>query len=314
MYVSEKDFLIPYGANYDLAIQELKKIQNSKIGERSFLSLFSYDNVSIWWLIYPSLMPRINKIINFIHKFQILIEEKNPDKIKVENFAYFDLIRQICKSKNVKLQYSRLSLFFYSLNKKAKFFFQRHRYQKITKDKIDYRKKLFFDNNRSIPSLKDKILFVTHSSSWKYVNNSKSKNRGESWQNMLNLLKQEEDVFCMDLDYTLKGDQNIFEEKITDENTWLPMEVMLNPSSFQNSRHNSFFKNYKKIINSEEFQSKFNFEGFSLWFELEDFFHEMLFSPYIPLYLKLLDSTKVFFEKTKPNSVFLSYENGSLAQ
>ena len=29
---------------------------------------------------------------------------------------------------------------------------------------------------------------------------------------------------------------------------------------------------------------------------------------------ELLDSTKVFFEKTKPNSVFLSYENGSLAQ
>ena len=78
------------------------------------------------------------------------------------------------------MQYSRLSLFFYSLNKKAKFFFQRHRYQKITKDKIDYRKKLFFDNNRSIPSLKDKILFVTHSSSWKYVNNSKSKKADEN--------------------------------------------------------------------------------------------------------------------------------------
>ena len=314
MYVSEKDFLIPYGANYDLAIQELKKIQNSKIDERSFLSLFSYDNVSIWWLIYPSLMPRINKIINFIHKFQILVEDKNPDKIKVENFAYFDLIRQICKSKNVKLQYSRPSLFFYSLNKKAKIFFQRHRYQKITKDKIDYRKKLFFDNNRSIPSLKDKILFVTHSSSWKHVSNSKSKIRGESWQNMLSLLKQEQDVVCMDLDYTLKGDPNVFEEKITDENTWLPMEVMLDSSSFQISRHNSFLKNYIKIINSQEFQSKFNFEGFSLWSQLEDFFHEMLFSPYIPLYLKLLDSTKVFFEKTKPNSVFLSYENGSLAQ
>ena len=40
----------------------------------------------------------------------------------------------------------------------------------------------------------------------------------------------------------------------------------------------------------------------------------MTFSPYIPLFLKLLDSTQAFFAKNQPNSVFLTYENGSLAQ
>ena len=73
IYVSEKDFLIPYGKNYDIAINELNRIQKSTINEQSFLSLFSYDNVSIWWMIYPSLMPVINKILNFIHKLMEIV-------------------------------------------------------------------------------------------------------------------------------------------------------------------------------------------------------------------------------------------------
>jgi len=313
MYVSEKDFLIPYGDTYKLVIKELKRIQNSTLHQQSILSLFSYDDVSIWWMIYPSLIPKLNKIINFAHKFQILVEEQNPDKIKIENFSYFDLIRQICKSKNIKLEYSQLSFLFFSLNKKIKIFLQRYRYQMITRHKISYREKLFNEKKDSMPSLKNKILFITPSSSWRNVIDSKLEHRGESWQNMIKLLKQERNVVCMDVDYTLKGDPNVLEEKMNDENIWLPMEVILNSSFFQLEKQKIFFKNYKKIINSKQFQKLFDFQGLSLWWELEDFFHEMLFSPYVPLYLKLLDSTKAFFEKNKPNSVFLSYENGSLA-
>ena len=121
IFVSEKDFLIHYGENYDLAINELNRIQKSTVNNDSFLSLFLYDDVSLWWMIYPSLMPVINKIINFISKFQILLDEKKPDKIIVENFAYFDLIEQICKSKNIKLVYSRSSLLSYLLIKKTSF-------------------------------------------------------------------------------------------------------------------------------------------------------------------------------------------------
>ena len=314
IYVSEKDFLIPYGDTYKLVIKELKRIQNSTIHQQSILSLLSYDDVSIWWLIYPSLIPELNKIINFAHKFQILVKEQNPDKIKIENFSYFDLIQQICKSKNIKLEYSQLSFLFFSLNKKIKIFLQRYRYQMITRHKISNRKKLFNEKKVSIPSLKNKILFITHSSSWRNVIDSKSEHRGESWQNMIKLLKQEMNVVCMDLDYTLKGDLNVLEEKMKDENIWLPMEVILNSSFFQIEKQKIFFKNYKKIINSKQFQKLFDFQGLSLWWELENFFHEMLFLPYIPLYLKLLDSTKAFFEENKPNSVFLSYETGSLAQ
>jgi len=314
IFVSEKDFLIPYGENYDLAINELNRIQKSTVNNDSFLSLFLYDDVSLWWMIYPSLMPVINKIINFISKFQILLDEKKPDKIIVENFAYFDLIEQICKSKNIKLVYSRSSLLSYLLIKKTKIRLQKYRYQKITNSKINLRKKLFLKQKETIPSLTDKIVFVTHSSSWKNTIHSKSGDRGESWQNLINLLKQKKNVVCIDIDYTLNGDPNVLEEKMHDENDWIPMESILNFNFFQNDKHQSFLQNYTQLINQKQFQNLFNFEGLSLWSQLKDFFYMMTFSPYIPLYLQLLDSTKIFFEKNRPNSVFLSYENGSIAQ
>ena len=314
MYVGEKDFLIPYGENYDIAINELNRIQKSTINQQSFLSLLSYDDVSIWWMIYPSLMPVINKIVNFIHKFQILLDEEKPEKVIVEDFTYFNLIQQICKSKKIKLDYSSSLLQFFLLKKKIKIHLQKYRYQKITNSKMNHRKDLFNKKTKSIPSLDEKILFITHSSSWKNTIHSKSGDRGESWQNLINLLKQKKNVVCIDIAYTLNGEPHVLEDKVHDENDWIPMESILNSNFFQNDKHQSFLKNYNKIIHSKQFQNLFNFEGFSFWSHLKDFFYMMTFLPYIPLYLQLLDSTKIFFEENRPNSVFLSYENGSIAQ
>ena len=314
IYVSEKDFLIPYGKNYDLAVDELNRIQKSIINNNSFLSLFSYQNVSIWWMIYPSLMPVINKIINFIHKFQILLNKEKPSKIIVENFAYFDLIEQICKSQKIKLVYSRSSLLSYLLTKKTKIYLQKYRFQKITNSKINFRKKLFLKQKRSIPSLTDKIVFITPSSSWKHISNSNVKHGEDKWYNLINLLKQTKDVVCIDLDYNFHGNNDVLKEKMNDENFWFPMESILESRFFKLNEHKSFFKNYNKLINQNQFQNLFNFKGISLWFQLKDFFNMMTFSPYIPLFLKLLDSTQAFFAKNQPNSVFLTYENGSLAQ
>jgi hypothetical protein len=314
IFVSEKDFLIPYGENYNLAVNELNRIQKSKIEEDSFLSLFSYDDVSIWWMIYPSLMPVINKSINFIYKFQILLDKKKPNEIIVENFDYFYLIKQICDSRKIKLVYSHSSLLSYLLKKKLKINAQKYRYKKITDTKINSRKKLFLKYKSQIPSFNDKIIFITPSSSWRNLTNSKTKLRGESWYNLINLLKQNKDVICIDLDYTLNGNKNILKEKLHDDNFWLPMESMLDTNSFQTEKHNSYIKNYNNLIKQKSFQNLFTFQGFSLWFQLKDFFYMMSFTPYIPLFLKLLDSTKSFFTTNHPNSVFLTYENGSLAQ
>ena len=314
IFVSEKDFLIPYGENYDLAVNALNKIQKSKIKEDSFLSLFSYDDVSIWWMIYPSLMPVINKSINFIYKFQILLDEKKPNKIIVENFDYFYLIKQICDLRKIKLVYSTSSLLSYLLKKKLKINAQKYRYKKITESKIKSRKKLFLKYKSKIPLFDDKIIFITPSSSWRNLTNSKTQLRGESWYNLINLLKKNKDVVCIDLDYTLNGDENILKEKMHDDNFWLPMESILDSNFFQTEKHKSYIKNYHNLIKQKSFQNLFTFQGFSLWFQLKDFFYMMSFTPYIPLFLKLLDSTKSFFTINKPNSVFLTYENGSLAQ
>lgn len=313
LYVSEKDFIIPYGENYDIAISVLKKIEKSFFDKKSFLLAFMYDDISIWWMIYQNLMPQINKILNFIHKFQILLLNENPKKIVVRDFTYFGIIEQICKLKGIELVHSSLSLNLFLRKRYLKNFLQKYRYEKITKSKINKRLDFFKQKNFK-DSLDGKILFITHSSSWKNTIHSKSSERTESWQNLINMIKNESNVVCVDIDYTLKGDGNVFLEKMNDQNNWIPMEYFLNSNYFLTNQHKIFLKNYTKIINSIEFQKLFHYDGLFFWDEIKYFFQTMTYAPYIPLYLQLMDSTKELFLKHKPKSVFLSYENGSLAQ
>ena len=69
LFVKESDFEIPHGEDYKVAIEELNIIQKSSVNGISFLELFQYDDFSLWWFVYQSLIPKYKQITNFIDKF-----------------------------------------------------------------------------------------------------------------------------------------------------------------------------------------------------------------------------------------------------
>ena len=69
LFVKESDFEIPHGEDYNIAIKELDKIQKSSVNGIPFLELFQYDDFSLWWFVYQSLIPKYKQLTNLLKNF-----------------------------------------------------------------------------------------------------------------------------------------------------------------------------------------------------------------------------------------------------
>jgi len=138
LYVNENDFEIPHGEDYKIAIKELEKIQKKTFQGKPFLSLFEYNDASLWWFIYQSLIPKYKQLTNFIEKFSELLDKTHPQIIKIEkNFDKINLIREICEQRRIKLQYSNVNATTKRSQEKFKKILQKRRINKITKTKSE---------------------------------------------------------------------------------------------------------------------------------------------------------------------------------
>jgi CDP-glycerol glycerophosphotransferase (TagB/SpsB family) len=313
LYVKEEDFQILAGEeSFGIPLEQLMKIEKSKINSKSFLEYFSFSDFSFWWFLHPTIYPKIKKSINFIQKFQDFLIEKNPSKVIVNNnFLNLDLIEQICKKHNVELEKN------FSSNIKNKIFnsfrnnLQEKRYQKIYSKKIKKRKSIFHSKVNKIFDIQDKIIFaiptIYHRKLIDHVTGN-SYNGEYIQQNIIDYLKNDYGVIGIDLDYTLKGNFEVLKSRLDSNLNWIPGELFL-----LNSKDKSIFnflKNYNIIIKNKIFQNLFQFEGISLWNTISYTFKMMNFESYIPSYLKFYLSLDHIFKEKKPKVIFLSYETG----
>jgi len=317
-YVKEEDFTIGRGeSDWIPTIEFQKKIQESSINGKLIPEQLSYQNLSLWWIIIQSLEPNLKKTINFLNKFLKLVDEVNPDSIKIEeDFSYFDIIQQICQQKNIKLEYSSTSILKNKLSKKSFKKIQKIRHKKIIENKLQKRKQIFKKKNHSNLEINETIVFAIPTYLRRYVFNitKKTTERGEYiQQGIIDLLKNKENVLYIDIDYTFKGDFDILLERINESKKWIPLEVLLDIDFSKNTSHKNFFKNYDKLIMNKQFQNLFIINNISIWSQVEDIFNMMIFQSYLPFYLLVLDSLLTWFNKNKPKVVFLSYESGPLA-
>lgn len=315
LFVKESDFEIPHGQDYNIAIKELDIIQKSFVNEIPFLELFQYDDFSLWWFIYQSLIPKYKQITNFIKIFYELIKKHNPSKITInDNYSNFDLIQQICKQQKIKLNYSKSSLFLFSIKNNVKHTIKKIKYEKITKNKIKKRKNLYKSKSNLIPDISHKIIFATPTVYRRNITNriTGTSTRGEYiQQNIVDLIDNKNEIFGLDLDYTFKGDYTILSERLSDSIPWIPFELLIDFNS--SNSHFIFLNKLMKIIKTREFQKLFHFHNISLWNSLSKFFDEIFFYPYLPFYLKITDSLFQLFEKSPPKAIFLPYETGPIA-
>jgi hypothetical protein len=314
IYVREEDFEIPHGEDYKITIEVLNKIQY-ELFENSYLSSsLLYENVSLWWFIYQTLVGRLKKQINFIRKFSDLLDEINPSIVEItEDFQFVEIIKQICIKKNIDLSFSKRKYFQYGLKIKAKNTVQKSRYKKIFNSKTQIRLDTFLKSKNNIPSLKNKLLFIVPTFYRRKFFDTKKKifTNGEYiQQSIINLLDNDQ-VVGIDVDYTFSGDKKILQERLAEIIPWIPFEYFINNN--KNKMHSIFVTNYLNLISSSNFQQLFIYDEISLWPVIKHTFYEMSFGPYIPFYLKIIDSFKKYFSMEPPKSVFLPYETGPMA-
>lgn len=313
IYVREEDFEIPHGEDYKIAIQELDKIQNTEFNGKPFIEHFLYNDVSLWWFIYQSLISRYKKVTNFTKKFSEFLDETNPRNIQVNNLEKLEIIKKICTQKNITCSYSKSSYLKFSFKQKSRNSTKKHRFEKITREKTKKRKNLFLQTLNNIPTIKNKLIFVIPTIYRRQILDTKigMATEGEYiQQSIINLLNQN-DVVGIDIDYTFKGDFQVLLNRLNEKISWFPAELLLNEK--QKLEHKKFLGEYNRLISNSDFKKIFVFNGVSLWSEIESIFKEMEFSPHIPLYLDLIDSITDYFKKNTPKAVFLPYETGPIA-
>ena len=125
------DLLESFG-NYEEHI-DFNNIPNMKIDKKQFSDWFSYDEISYWWLIHPTIYAKYNEICNFIDKFLIFLKQNPVEKIILHgNFDKKIIISQICKQNNIVLEI--ISSKTYSIKNKSKFL-KKIFYKKISEKK-----------------------------------------------------------------------------------------------------------------------------------------------------------------------------------
>jgi hypothetical protein len=314
LFINEKDLELPHGDDYKIAINEIKKVQESEINNSQIFTSFRYNDVDLWWFVYQSLIPHYKKIVNFVSQLINLIDQIEPDIIEIKgNYEKVNLIKKICYEKNIKCKYSQEKILKKTLKDKGKKLLQKKRYHKITKSKITKRKKTFLKYSDSIPNTNNKIIFCVPTIYRRKIFDYKTqttKNGEYIQQSLINGFDNDE-IVGIDLDYTFKGEHDILEERMNEEMKWFPMESLL--SEIDGNHHKKSIKIITDIINSKEFQKKFTYSNIPIWDEIKGFFEEILYEPHIPYYMTLIDSLEIYFATNRPRAVFVPYETGPYA-
>jgi hypothetical protein len=315
IYLTENDLKIPIGIEgYNESILFLNDIENKKFAGEKLSEIFKYSNTSLWWFIYPTIFPSIQRTINFISAIVELIEKIKPTSIELAGeFDKYDIFKQICQNKNIQL--FTPNLIFKNSKSKIKEKLQRIRYRKIFVQKTKNRLSLFKRKTKKISNLTGKIIFAVPTVYRRKLFNA---NLGKSEQGeyiqgeIIKLLKSKYDVVGMDVDYTFRGNPKILNERLNDDIPWFPIESIVQRYSFEKSG-TKFLKKFNVILQSNDFKSIFSFKGINFWNQIRFDFVKLTFSPYIPHYIQLIESFNKYFEENKPHTVFLPYETGPYA-
>ena len=316
LYVTENNFQSPPFSDESSikAIKAIKKIQNSLSDSTFFLELFAYENFSLWWLMYPQLFYKFQNTIDFVTNFSNFIDKFNPQKVRMnDSFTEINLIKQICHNKNIPFTYSKFPFFMFKIKKNLKKFSRNYGSSFLFNTKTKERKKIFFSKKNSIPSLKNKIVFVAGSGYHRKIFDPitrKTQSREHIIQNLMELIKYKKSIMGIHVWSDIREKNISLRERLTSKFQWIPVEILL---KIKNKNQKEFLIDYQKLISSKKFQEFIKFNDISLWESLESTFEKMKFAPYLPFWISLIDSLTLLFSIEKPKVIFIPYETGPVS-
>ncbi len=317
LYLNENYLQLPIGLEtYNEPIKFLNNLEQTSIFNKKINELFSIDNFSLWWFIYPFIFSPIQTCTNFILKFAEILEKNNITEIElVGEFEKINLIKNFCKKFNISFQVSKKNL----LERQFKNFIiskaQKYRYKKISTNKIKQRLNIFNKKSDKLYNFNDNVIFAisTHYRSQIYDIKQKQSIDGEYIQGKLISIIHSlgYETSGIDIDYTFRGQPEILNQRLEDDLPWVPLEYFVTDEITK--EQNNFLTEYSKILKTHEFQNLFQINDISFWDEIQFDFEKLSFYPCIPYYFKTINSLKKFFQNNKPKTFFIPYETGPLA-
>ena len=189
-------------------IEDFSKIPSSKIASKTVLEWFKVEHYSAWWLSYQIIYPKYQEAVLFIERLSNCLNHYTPKTLELRGcFSKIDIIEQICKQKNIKLKLSKQKKYLYDL-KVIKNKIRKRTYKQLLEKKSKKRLEEFKPKNFSLPK-KDFILFTVpgiYNREIYDIENKITKNQEFIIQPILNQLADDFLYYCIDIDYTLKGD------------------------------------------------------------------------------------------------------------
>ena len=73
---------------------------------------------------------------------------------------------------------------------------------------------------------------------------------------IINMIKKNEEIVCIDLFSQVMQDDGILQERLESNLEWLPVEILF--KNVNQKEHSIFLKKFQKIISSSEFQNYFH--------------------------------------------------------
>jgi hypothetical protein len=315
--VIDLDDLESYG-NFRHGI-EFIKFPSHTIADKTIMEWFAVNGISYWWFAAPILHPKYNEAVLFIKRFSTFLEEHSIDLIKLQGvFDKIDLIKQISKQKNIKLEISNKYFLFCKKNKINELA-KKSIYKKIMKEKIKKRNHLFDKLGSSIDKLDNPVIFTSpdiyRRETYDFTT-KKSKKEEFFIKPFLDIVEENNiSSLCFDFDYTLKGTTCILEERLTTPYNWIPIENLLKKSkSKQTKKTISSLKNSINLLLKNGKENLLVYQKISLTEYMKQSFKDLFLEPNLPTYIHLIELLENYLKKIKPIAIIQVYETGTYAK
>lgn len=298
---------------------EYLEIPSKKIAGKTIFEWFALEDFSAWWFISPTIHAKYKEAFLFIERFNNLIDKKSITSIELYDcLDKIELVKAICDTKKIQLKIKSKNYSTFLLKNKIKKTVKKSAYKKIAKEKIRKRVECF-KQNRTISEMPSMPYIITSPGIFRRKTISmegKLIEREFFIQEILDHFSNNKEPYvCIDFDYTLRGETETLKKRLKDGINWIPVEYLLD-----NDKNKTLENQMKKLQNIKNELIKnglpeiFTFQNIPMWDYLRPIFDEMIFDPYLPLYIRLIDKFEEFLKQVKPKGIIQVYEAGPLAK
>ena len=298
---------------------EFVNFPSKRIADKTILEWFAIENISYYWFAAPILHPKYNDAVLFINRFLSFLEKNSINLIKLQGaYEKIDLIKQISKQKNIKLEISN-DYFQYEIKNKIKKIVKKRFYKKIMNEKIKKRNLVFNKLKHSVKKI-DNPIIITAPDIYRretYDFDSKKSRKEEFFiKPFLDIIeKNNTSQLFFDLDYTLKGTTNTLEERLKTNFNWMPIEYLLQKSkSKETIRKISLLKKSVSTLIMKGDKELLVYKNISLTEYLKQSFEDLFLEPNFPTYIHLIELLEKYLKEIKAKSIIQVYETGTYAK